>query len=131
MNSLELFFQKLYKYEVAKKNNQENGHAQVVESPILDMNFDFSDAPPATVNEQKENGKDENEKIKEKPKKSSIRKVNPPRPIKKRPIEISKVEPPPKVSSKRMKRIRNNLRIDMVGYEQRHYAIRSNSTKRG
>lgn len=129
MNSLELFFQKLYQYEMVKKNNQRNGNAQVVESPILDMNFDFSDAPPATVNEQKENGKDDNEKIKEKPKKSSIRKVNPPRPIKKRPVEVTKVEPP-KVS-KRMKRIRNNLRIDMVGYEQRHYAIRSNSNKRG
>ncbi|GBB98418.1 hypothetical protein RclHR1_03220011 [Rhizophagus clarus] len=129
MNSLELFFQKLYQYEMEKKNNQKTGSKQVVESPILDMNFDFADAPPATANERKVNEKDDKEKVKEKPKKLSIRKVNPPRPIKKRPVEVSKVEPP-KVS-KRMKRIRNNLRIEMVGYEQRHYAIRSNSNKRG
>jgi hypothetical protein len=129
MNSLELFFQKLHQYEMAKKNNQKTGSTQVVESPILDMNFDFADAPPATVNLRKENEKDDNDKIKEKPKKSSIRKVNPPRPIKKRPVEVNKVEPPR--VSKRMRRVRNNLRIDMVGYEQRHYAIRSNSNKRG
>jgi hypothetical protein len=106
---------------------------EVVESPILDMSFDFSDAPPAIVNKSNDNEKSDNKESKEKPKKLSIRKVNPPKPIKKKPVkpvQEDKIER--KKLSKSMKRVRNNLRIDMVGYEQKpNYAMRSNPNKRG
>jgi hypothetical protein len=128
MNSLELFFKILYQYEMAKRDNQRTGNNQVVETPTLNMNFDFADAPPATVNKPNNNEDGDNEKEKEKPKKSSIRKVNFPRSIKKKPVETSKVEKPK--LSRRIKRVKNNLRIDMVGYEQKRYATRSYSEKR-
>ncbi|GBB87619.1 hypothetical protein RclHR1_01410002 [Rhizophagus clarus] len=110
---------------MTKRNNQRSGNTQIVESPLLDMNFDFADAPPATrIKPNNNNESGDNEK-KEKPKKPPIRKVNLPRSIKKKPVEVEK----PKLS-KRMKRVKNNLRIDMVGYEQKHYATRSSLKKR-
>src|SRR3954452_10398749 len=114
MNSLELFFHNLYQYEMAKQGNQNTEDTQGVESPILDMSFDFADAPPAIINQSNENEKRDNkkerkEKEETKPKKLSIRKVNPPKPIKKQPTKEDKVEP--KKMSKSMKRVRNNLRI--------------------
>lgn len=125
MNSLELFFKLLCQYEMTKRNNQRIGNTQVVESPTLDMNFDFADAPPATVIKPNNNNEEGDNEKKEKPKKSSIRKVNLPRSIKKKPVEVEK----PKLS-KRMKRVKDNLRIDMVGYEQKNYFTRSSLRKR-
>ena len=118
---------------MAKQDSQSSDGTQEVETPILDMNFDFADAPPAIVNQSNDNERSDNKKKKEKeePKKSSIRKVNPPKPIKRKSAvkEDNKVEQ--KKMSKSMKRVRNNLRIDMVGFEQKpNYAIRSNSNKR-
>ncbi|CAG8594756.1 8567_t:CDS:2 [Rhizophagus irregularis] len=79
---------------MTKRDNQRTGNTEVVESPTLDMNFDFADAPPA---------------IKE-------------------PVKVEKVEQP--ILSKRMKRMKDNLRIDMVGYEQKNYVTRSYPKKR-
>ncbi len=114
MNSLELFFNRLYQYEMIKRDNKRTGSTQVVECPIFDMSFDFTDAPPATTNMIKSDKKvnQEIEMKKEVPKKSSIRKVNLPKQVKKKP----KLD---------------NLRIDMVGYDQKpNYSIRSHSNKR-
>ncbi|CAB4380721.1 unnamed protein product [Rhizophagus irregularis] len=113
---------------MTKRDNQRTGNTEVVESPTLDMNFDFADAPPAIVNKPNNNEESDNEKENEKPKKSSIRKVNHPRSIKKEPAKVEKVEQP--ILSKRMKRMKDNLRIDMVGYEQKNYVTRSYPKKR-
>src|SRR6266540_2585043 len=45
MNSLELFFNRLYQYDMMKRDNKRTGDKQVIESPILDMSFIFTDAP--------------------------------------------------------------------------------------
>ncbi|CAI2184511.1 14923_t:CDS:1 [Funneliformis geosporum] len=112
MNSLELFFSTLYQYEIVKMENERNGNLQVVESPSLDMSFDFADAPPA-VNTQKENEDRKKIKNREPRVKLSIRKVNYPKQVKNKESEI---KPKKSESSKKKK---NNLCINMVGYDQK------------
>ncbi|CAG8596656.1 8244_t:CDS:1 [Funneliformis caledonium] len=122
MNSLELFFCRLYQYDKLIRENKKTGNTQEVEPPIFDMSFDFEDVPPATVNKRHDEKKD-NENKREVKSRSSIRKT---KPVKKIPTKVQ-VEP----KSKGSKRIKNNLRIDMLGFDQKPiYSIRSNSIKR-
>ena len=112
-----------------KRDNKRTGDKQVIESPILDMSFIFTDAPSAIANVIKSDKKDnqEIEMKKEIPKKSSICKVSSPKKVKKKPDKKEKVE---LELIKSKKRVKDNLRIDMVGYDQRpNYFTRSHPNK--
>ncbi|CAG8620140.1 14945_t:CDS:2 [Funneliformis caledonium] len=56
MNSLEQFHHALYTFEKAKKEKEITGSSEEVESPILNMDFDFPDVPPP-INTQSEASK--------------------------------------------------------------------------
>ncbi|CAI2197515.1 18112_t:CDS:1, partial [Funneliformis geosporum] len=117
---------RLYQYDMLKRENERTGNTEEVEPPNFDMSFDFEDAPPATVIEF-DDKKNDNEKMKELQNRSPVRKVKSSKPVKKVP---TKNQVKPKLS-KGNQRVKNNLRIDMVGYDQKqNYSIRSHSNKR-
>ena len=112
-----------------KKRNKEIDDTQDIEFPIFDMSFDFTDAPPAIPNTIKDNKVIEMKR--EIPQRSSIRKVNlpkqVPKQVQKNPDQEKKVKPK---ASKGMRRVKDNLRIDMVGYDQKpNYSTRSPPNK--
>ncbi|CAI2179560.1 18971_t:CDS:1 [Funneliformis geosporum] len=107
-----------------KQENERTGNTEEVEPPYFDMNFDFEDAPPATVIDFDDKKKD-NENKKEVQNRTTVRKVKSPKPVRKI-SNKSQVK-----SSKDKQRVKKNLRIDMVGYDQKpDYTIRSHSNKR-